>query len=325
MYSFFSGYIKPNLGWSIVSPEDIVYTKKIIYGSQEVLKKQLIPYCFDFTRRVLILTSDLDPHLTAMHAFQYTFLRENAREFCEISLKNYKAVDTDSIDPKKIFFLLSPGRCGSTLLSNLIQTMCIQSISEPDFYSQAAFYLARNYKTLSKKEISDVLVLLSIANHLLISPFLSQANSKVLIKMRSHVTVLPQILMSSFTESPNFIFLTREFVPWCESRMRAFNNTLEDNLRIYVRSDECRKFLEKNTSLISIRYEDFLNSPIESGFKLARFFNTELDVKKFTDVLSKDSQETTALSRKKIPQALTSSERLAIQNIWLAHINKKNY
>lgn len=321
MYSFFKGYIKPNLGWSVVSADDVIYTQKISFTSEEIKNKQLIPYCFDYKRDVLILTSNLDPYLAAKQTFQYVYLRNNAKEFCEISLKNFNA--TDSIDPNKIFFLLSPGRCGSTLLSNLIQTMDVQSISEPDFYSQAAFHLATNYKSLSRKQIQDALDLLKIANHILLLPFLTETNSKVLIKTRSHVTVLPQILISSFSYSPNFIFLTREFIPWCESRMRAFKNSLQDNLKIFIRSEKCRQFLEKNTHSISINYEDFLFHPLESGLKLANFLKTELDPIKYSRVLNKDSQESTDLSRNKIEKKLSASEKSAIQEIWLTHINNK--
>lgn len=322
MYSFFKGYIKPKLDWSVVSPDDVVYTEKVKYTTEDVINKQFIPYCFDYTRGVLILTSDLDPHVAANQPFQYLFLRNNAREFYEVSLKNFKQMG--SIDPTKVFFLLSPGRCGSTLLSNLIQSMNVQSISEPDFYSQAAFYLANNSNILSKQQIVDVLDLLKIANYILLLPFLNKADSKVLIKTRSHVTATPQILISSFNNAPNFVFLTRDFIPWCESRMRAFANTLDDNLKIYIRSENCREFLEKHTSLICINYEEFLSQPLESGLKMANFFKTELNSERYSLILSKDSQESTELSRNKIQKVLSQSEKKAIQDKWLTYTNNKS-
>jgi hypothetical protein len=322
MYSFFKGYIKSNLGWSVVSADDIVYTEKVRYSSEEIIKKKFIPYCFDYNRGVLILTSDLDPHEAANEAFQYVFLRNNAREFCELPLKNFQLID--SIDSKRVFFLLSPGRCGSTLLSKLIQSMNVQSISEPDFYSQAAFFFANN--KLSKQQIYDALDLLRIANHILLLPFLRQSNSKVLIKTRSHVTASPEILISGFKNSPNFIFLTRNFISWCESRMRAFRNTLNDNLKIYIRTEKCREILEKNTSSICISYEEFLTHPLESGHKISNFFNTELDPVTYSVLLGKDSQESTELSRKKIQKVLSESEKLAIKDVWFSYIkNNRNF
>lgn len=315
---FFSGVIQPRLGWNVVSPNDIIVEGIENENPSDFDQlSNIIPYCIDFHRKSLIGIRDIDPLVAAKATFHYIYLREHAKKFIEIT--KYSKFYYDFKTPIASTLLFSPGRCGSTLLSKIISSIGIASISEPDFHSQAAIYLS---KCKDPSEFKEILSLLHLANNYLIAPFANVGHKNILIKMRSHVNLLPEAIVASLIPRPRTIFLNRQFETWCASRMRAFSNTLDDNLAIYIRSQQCLTKLQKFTNCLVVNYEDLQSRPSSVIEKLAIFFDLKIDTNAVNSVLEEDSQSETALSRSRIKDRLSQQELFAISAIWSKYKNK---
>lgn len=103
---------------------------------------QITPYCLDDRRRCLLLLETPKPiDLLTANPFFYEAQRDHAIRIHAVAYSDLERL-TDIILPADQapapVFLHSTGRCGSTLLSQLLGiTGNFQSVSEPDFYSQA--------------------------------------------------------------------------------------------------------------------------------------------------------------------------------------------
>ncbi|CEN56203.1 sulfotransferase domain-containing protein [Candidatus Methylopumilus turicensis] len=312
---FLQSRIKPNLGYKLVTPADIIEGEFKAIGVKDTQGFNLIPYCIDFKSNVLIHSVGVDPVEASKATFQYDYIRKNAQYFLYTPLESL-AKSPPNINISAVL-LFSPGRCGSTLLSKLIAEIGVPSISEPDIYSQAALYFAPKDKSHAKAD--QVRHLLRWANFFQLSPFLKMGAPNVLIKLRSHVNNGPGIVLSSFTGPHKTIFLKRDFHSWCMSRMRAFGNTIESNLDIYTRSLHCLRFLLKNSDCLVLDYEDLNKKPEAVLHKLSVFFGTPINMDQVKEVLGRDSQADTNLARDKVKKALSAAEMEAIDKIWRQH------
>jgi hypothetical protein len=309
---FKRGNIKPGLGFKLVSPDDIEFVdaKPIKYALANKLTQ--VPYCLDLEQKLLINATGIDPFQAAKATFHYAYLRANANGFLCVPVEKIpKEIERDNVAP---FLLFSPGRCGSTLLTKILAGMGVISISEPDFYSQAAHYVALGHKTLN--EVTTTLDLLRYANTLLFQPFRQAAPRKVMIKFRSDVNRAPGIIVASFSQKPKTIFLTRGFGAWCESRRRVFSNSLEQNLQIYTRALLTLKFLRQHTNCLVIHYEDFLTNPDTIYSNLSSFFEVSANHEALAAVIKEDSQAGTALSKERVKKQLSDDELQAIAKLW---------
>ena len=120
---------------------------------------ELTPYCLAIRERCVVFArTPAQTDLNRLDPFFYEAQRRQARELIYVPYEQvvalaarYQALEKDLI------FLHSTGRCGSTLLCRLLGAVPeVQSISEPDFYSQAVILQARG-EDLSSFELDDVL------------------------------------------------------------------------------------------------------------------------------------------------------------------------
>mgnify|MGYP005813777079 CR=1 FL=1 len=102
----------------------------------------ITPYCLDDHRRRLLLV-EVAPRVDLLGAdpFFYEAQRDHAVRLHAVAYSDVPRL-ADLLMPTAAapppIFLHSTGRCGSTLLSQLLATTgTLQSVSEPDFYSQA--------------------------------------------------------------------------------------------------------------------------------------------------------------------------------------------
>jgi hypothetical protein len=306
------GNIKPGLGFRLVSPEDIEFVdaKSIKFGLANEFAQ--VPYCLDLEQKLLINATGIDPFHAANATFHYSYLRANTNSFLCVPVEKIPSeIKHSDASP---FLLFSPGRCGSTLLTKILAGMGVISISEPDFYSQAAHYVALGHQTMN--DIRPTLNLLRYASELLLQPFSQASRNKVLIKFRSDVNRAPGIIVASFKQKPKTIFLTRGFGSWCESRRRAFSNSLEQNLQIYTRALLTLKFLREHTNCLVIHYEDFLTNQSDVYAQLTSFFEISANYEVFAAILKEDAQAGTSLSKEMIKKQLSYDELQAIAKLW---------
>jgi hypothetical protein len=261
----------------------------------------------------LIFATGVSPIVAAHSTFHYIFLRDNATGFLKIPITRVpKKLPSDIATP---FIIFSPGRCGSTLLSKIIGSMNILSISEPDIYSGAAQFSAKHFS--DKEKIKDILRLLCFASYNLIRPLNLEKNKKIILKMRSHVNQFPNLIVSSFPKKPRTIFLIRNFQDWCESRLKAFSNTLESNVISYTISLHSLKWLQKNTDCLLVHYEDLALNPRSVINEICSFMDEKYpDDVIINSVINTDSQSGTHLSKNNIEKKNTTIDKVSIGAIW---------
>lgn len=304
--------IKPALGSRIVSVDDMEFINSTVIDLKELNRLVPIPYCMDFKKYLLVNAVGLDPLEAANSTFHYTFLRERAKHFLMLPIQRIpKTIKHPDVIP---FLLFSPGRCGSTLITKIATGLGVASVSEPDIYSQVACHVA--YGNKSVNEIKLITHLLMYATALFLRPFSRVAETKVMVKFRSDVNRAPGIILSSFIKKPKTIFLLRDFCSWCESRRRAFTNSLEQNLAIYTRSLLTLRYLQQHTDCLLIHYEDLVGNRAEVFAQLASFCGVSPNYDVLDVIANEDSQAGTILARERLNRNLSPEELIEIASLW---------
>ena len=96
-----------------------------------MLDPDVSPYCFDFDARKLFCVSTPD---IAGATFFYQAQRQRARSVIKVP---FDALPEAPPSPTLIF---SIGRCGSTLLHKAFEAAGVRTVSEPDYFTQAALH-----------------------------------------------------------------------------------------------------------------------------------------------------------------------------------------
>jgi tetratricopeptide (TPR) repeat protein len=150
------------------------------------------PYCFDFDERTLLCVSTPD---IAGATFLYQAQRHEARSVIKVP---FDALPKARASPTLIF---SIGRCGSTLLHRAFDAAGVRTVSEPDYFTQAAI-CARQDDAL-RNAIGGATELLPYA----------------VIKLRAECNHAPLLIAGAF-RAPNVIFVLRDPVDWAVSVRR---------------------------------------------------------------------------------------------------------
>ncbi len=310
--SFYPNVAKHGLRWRLVSCNDFSHENAEIISSNDANKMKLSPYCLDFEQKRIIFAAGIDPIGLAKSTFYFKMQREMAKGFLAVPIENFPAhipkIDTPVVT------IFSPGRCGSTLLSKIFDAMGVTSISEPDFYTQIVKYVYINKP--EKKEMHELLNMLQIASYSLLKKFSNKNESIVAIKMRSQVNFSVSTVLAGLPNTKKTIFLTRDFPSWCESNMRAFGGSLQENFVTYLQSLKALKWLQKNTECLVIRYEDLERDPMTEISKLAGIFNLNINPDALRNVLERDSQEGTEIAKNKIKKSISPESIESIQKFW---------
>jgi hypothetical protein len=185
--------------------------------------KNISPYCLDDKRRCLLFTQTPDG-LDLLHAdpFFYDAQRDHATKIYALPYASLDSLLEELIDGEEALpvFLHSTGRCGSTLLSQLLGSVeGSLSVSEPDFYSQAMMLS----KEASGKRDAELTKLMQNCTRLL-SYHLNcgEPSSKLhLIKLRSWAIFGAHLLQ--WEEKPaKHLFLYRQAEPTVNSFLNAY-------------------------------------------------------------------------------------------------------
>ncbi|MDY6943181.1 MAG: hypothetical protein SVU69_09230 [Pseudomonadota bacterium] len=102
---------------------------------------RLTPFCLDDENRcVIFVHTPVETDLTQVHPFFYEAQRRHAEVLYAVPYDLLNQIADAACDPaadEDVIFLHSTGRCGSTLLCKLLGDLPgVQSVSEPDFFSQ---------------------------------------------------------------------------------------------------------------------------------------------------------------------------------------------
>jgi len=185
----------------------------------------LSPYALDVpARRVAFVQTSPGLDLAAAHPFVYEAQRRHARQLVVASEEEVvDAARVLRLPEHRPTFLYSTGRCGSTLLGKMVARLDgVQSISEPDVYTQATFARDRSDADLERR----LQALLGAVTRLWASHLLAHHpdRPRLLIKHRGFTLFLADLLAAAAPGS-RALFLYRD----PEAVVRSYDGAFFDS------------------------------------------------------------------------------------------------
>lgn len=172
-------------------------------------KNSLTPFCFDYENRsVVFVETPVNVNLLTVHPFFYEAQRHHATKLYQVSFETVTALmeEVSGCEDSKPLFLFSTGRCGSTLLCNLMaDNSDMVSVSEADFFTQLP-YLRAQYGV----EIDGELVQLSRALTFLLQAYIKthSNDATVVFKLRSMCLEAAELIADAVPEADH-VYLYR--------------------------------------------------------------------------------------------------------------------
>ena len=297
--TLYHGRAEPRAPFSDVSTKDLA-TLRVSRDKQFAVQclTKAIPYCLDIANNRLIVALETDPHLAAKAPFHYQYLRDNCELYASLNWQQVSQLLTPKIGPDPIL-LYSPGRCGSTLATQMVGSKETIALSEPDYFTQIAqlTHAVRNRKLPGrpKKDIRNLSRALCLTTRLLLQPL--QTHLPVLIKMRARANLAPLMLLQVCRYTQKTIFLDRDFAPWFRSQHKAFSRSLNDALHTYKRAQVAKGLLNNTSDMLSINYGELISEPLTSAARLARHLGWPHSTSHTQQAIHNDSQKNTPLAR----------------------------
>lgn len=316
-----------------------------------------LPYCLDdANRRVWFV--DMPPELDlSKEAFVYSAQFRLARHVLAVPYDVLPRVSEQVNPPENMVFILSIGRCGSTLLNQLFnQAEGVHSLSEPDIYSNIG--LLRDADTSLNRDEEWQSLLKSCT--LLWSQTAKRAGVTTLgMKFRSQAVAIMDLLYRAFPDA-RYLFMYREGVAWAKSVYRflrrldyadttsrpemvnlwqamagqqttTFDQFIPTNqesvtlaeffapLWAYSLDKYLTNFVE-GMPFFALRYEDLIQNPektLEAVFTHCRITMPQFD--KVSLVFEEDSQKGTVLARDNAVDELTADQIAQFTNTLQKH------
>lgn len=303
---------------AIASVDDFVTKRR---PAHNVMSQTALPYCFDFLRGRAIYVSDLDSRAVQKAPFYYLHLRRNAQRLLSVPIEHGPvARQSPARDP---FFLFSPGRCGSTLLSRVLFEAGIPSVSEPDFYTQmASYFWSSRFNPVRGPFVSAMWNL---------SSDLSAALGGVpVVKLRAECAKAPEL----FVRHPDArtLVMFRNFESWARSTTRVFGAGSGKTVHKYLTALRCYATLRNRSLCQVLRYEDWLADPAGAAGTLGSVLGAPIPPDAVHRAMNGDSQGGTPLEGRSrtgwetkfdaalrlwhSPRLVTARQRLEIPNVW---------
>ena len=215
----------------ISGPDDFSLGAGRAVDASRMFEPDVSPYCFDPANRTLHCVSTPD---ISDATFFYQAQRQHARSVIKVP---FDALPEGPDAPALIF---SVGRCGSTLLVRALQAAGVRTVSEPDFFTQAACH-----------QPLDVSIRRVIAGATRLLPY-------SVIKLRLECNNAPLLIAGAF-DSPRIMFILRDPVDWAASLRRLSRNSLDLGWAVgqLGRSLLALDELTRNYTVRICYYEDF--------------------------------------------------------------------
>lgn len=273
-----------------------------------------IPCVYDSERDMLSYALNIDPYLALKAPFHFIYLRDNVKEIGNISFSARYNHPSNYSDP---YFIFSTGRCGSTLLSKILQCFDVISISEPDFYNQLIHQYV-NLKIRTEISLLKFQQIYSMMTADLLMPFNYQ---RAFLKLSSNCNYFPSLVLSCCREKPKVIFLIRNFISWTNSRKKTFETNLQSDYSDYIKALETFLYLKENCNALLIKYEDICSNVESVKNELCNFFSIEIKDQELLDlVLTQDAQKDSKISMENIKKKNISDRNSnEMERFWEAH------
>jgi len=299
----------------IVNADDFTCTNTVSFPEEELNKiKPLVPYAIDPQSRTTIYSAKINIKKSLESAFLYDYLRRNT----EIALS--APIDHGNLNQLKDFripiFIFSTGRCGSTLLTKIINSHQRITLSEPDFYTQLA--TLPNEKLSAKDKVF-------LFNHLTADLVTAYRNANptenVFIKLRAECNASPMLFIRKKTQKT--LFLSRDFSSWTKSILQHFNNpkvTPEVIVNFYIKALNALDFLSQNSDCTHLKYDQLIDTSSDNSLQLLeRAISCPINKDQLAEVLSKDSQSRSAVGKDQRKELDQDKYNLCLE------LFKKNY
>jgi sulfotransferase family protein len=181
-------------------------------------------YCLDHANQQMIFV-ETSPEVDQLRApFYFIVQYEAAQRLITVPYDTLHALaDEVEIDPGRIILFYSTGRCGSTLLSHVMNlNPSVVSFSEPDVFSQLV--MQRTDGRSSDAETSallrdSVMIMSPNAQH--------QGFEYYAFKFRSYVLSVSDLLYQAIPEA-KILFMYRNALTWAYSFSRAFGESTDE-------------------------------------------------------------------------------------------------
>jgi hypothetical protein len=173
------------------------------------------PYCLDDANRRVFFVSTPPTFDLSHAAFVYTTQFETAERVLAVPYTALEDLLDELESPQTLILIYSMGRCGTTLMSQILnQINAVYSLSEPDIFSNLV------YLRLEDRSRDAELGKILKAATLLLMPRGAQPQRNVLaLKFRSNVIELSDLFYKVFPDARN-IFMYRNAVSWAQSVSR---------------------------------------------------------------------------------------------------------
>jgi hypothetical protein len=315
----------------VVAPSDFVTEPGPEIDPTLVLENpRFTVYCFDPKNDAVLFVESGDPEAVDRSPFYYQGQIQTAVGLVSMPLEIFHRIAQEiPLPPKGLIFVHSVGRCGSTLISKVLQAVpSVHSLSEPDDLTQIALELNSHRNTTGQ-----VTELMRSSIRWRCKSRRGPSPSFVAIKPRSEVMTLVEQFGELFPSAKHF-FLYRNALSWLKTIFRNIPDdydpdNLETNLRletewarllplvsshrterkpmnlIQIRVlgwitcvEGYHRLLEMAVPCCAAKFEDLVDNPIPILEDFFAFCGIEsVDWDGIKEVLSRDSQAGTIFDR----------------------------
>ncbi|MFB8787450.1 MAG: sulfotransferase [Potamolinea sp.] len=223
---------------TVVNLQDFEYVEAEIIDPKIIIENLNISlYCLDpQNQRLIFVETPLDIDLSQAPFF-YEAQYEYAERLFAVPFEDINQLVEEIKEPiEQLVLIYSVGRCGSTLLSKVFNQLdTVVSLSEPDIFSQIV-----GIRHSDGSNDNELAALLRNCIYLLCKPTLKRKHSCYILKFRSIVIELGDLLYQAFPQA-KVIFLYRNAEAVVKSSIRAFVYlssmlpTIQQNIEFYSR------------------------------------------------------------------------------------------
>ena len=334
--------------FAIVSAEDFqVHTGHPLDPHVILEQPTFSLYCLDHANRRALFV-DTPPDIDLLRApFYFIAQYEAAQRLIAVPYNTLHALAREvELDPQRIILFYSTGRCGSTLLSHVLNlNPAIVSFSEPDVFSQLVML-----RTAGQSNDAEITSLLCDSLMIMSANARQQGFQSYAFKFRSYVLSVSDLLYQAMPTA-KLLFLYRNALTWARSFSGAFGSSdaelearlvkygfryMIPSINIYLKThahiswleylaymwvstmQDSRWLQQQGAALACARFEDLKATPQAVIQSLLTHCGLRMpDPDQLARVLAKDSQAGTvgAQDREKPVRGLTDAELTELDHI----------
>lgn len=267
-----------------------------------------VPYCKDHQSSDLICTTGVDAASLAAQGLHYARLRAATTTIVTVPAAIVPSVDALPLERVYVF---CPGRCGSTLLCQLLRAIGVRALAEPGFYLdhfKRAWDRPESEREHWRRSLDRL-------EYLLLKPF--DDAGIVVLKPHPYCAADPELLLARLPRSPKprTIALLRQVQSWSRS-WHTFNQTeVGHDIAFYVRYLEQLERVVQATDCLLVAYEELLATPVPTLARIGAHLGRPVDMDRLVDSLRVDAH-TGAASWRPQPSAVDPTREAVLNVLW---------